>query len=309
VADRSPPTPPILLGVDVGGSHTAAALARSDGTVLARVEGPGAAVRPGQTEATAATIAEVVARAAQLAGVTLPADRAVIGAAGAGRTPERAELRTRLATHRLARRLEVTTDGEIALVAAFGTEPGIVVCAGTGSIAYARDPQGALHRAGGYGWQLGDEGGGYWIGRQALAAAGRAEDHRGAGIRSIPSLLRTAGLTDFDGLVRWAATATPSQVAALAPGVLHEAEEGQEAAQRILDGAAQALGDLVLALASRFPAGHSTSVAASGALLGQHSPLRVAVRESLRSRDPRLGWEDVAVDGPLGAIRLATELR
>src|SRR5438445_6123055 len=50
---------------------------------------------------------------------------------------------------------------------AFADGTGIIVSAGTGSIAYARDPAGQLHRAGGYGWQLGDEGGGYWLDRKS----------------------------------------------------------------------------------------------------------------------------------------------
>src|SRR3989441_10905027 len=54
-------------------------------------------------------------------------------------------------------------DAEIALSTAFADGTGIIVSAGTGSIAYPRDPAGQLHRAGGYGWQLGDVGGGYLL--------------------------------------------------------------------------------------------------------------------------------------------------
>src|SRR2546426_7691906 len=76
-----------------------------------------------------------------------------------------------------------------ALATAFGTGPGILVNAGTGSIAYARDPAGELHRAGGDGWQLGDEGGGYLLGRGALDVPARPADGPGGRATPLPPLL------------------------------------------------------------------------------------------------------------------------
>ena len=82
----------------------------------------------------------------------------MVGAAGAGRPEERDELRSALRSEDLADQIHITGDIEIALAAAFGNDPGIVVTSGTGSVAVARDSFGRLHRAGGYGWQMGDEG-------------------------------------------------------------------------------------------------------------------------------------------------------
>jgi len=69
-------------------------------------------------------------------------------------------------------RIVITNDALIALVAAVGHEPGIVIVCGTGSIAYGRNRDDIAGRAGGWGWVLGDEGSGYWIGRRALRAVG-----------------------------------------------------------------------------------------------------------------------------------------
>src|SRR2546426_12524185 len=77
----------ILLGADAGGSHSAVAIGRDDGTVLGRAEGPGAAMRPGGAAASVVVLADIARRAAALAVVSLPVDRAGIGAAGAGRAP------------------------------------------------------------------------------------------------------------------------------------------------------------------------------------------------------------------------------
>src|SRR5881628_2177520 len=149
-----PPTPVpsfrpsvALLGADAGGSHSTVVIGLADGRLLGRAEGPGASMKPGNATASAAVLAETARRAAAHVG--------------------------------LARRVRVLADAEVALSAAFGRGPGVLVNAGTGSIAYARDPHGGLHRAGGYGWQLGDEGGGYWLGRRALEAAAWAQDGRG----------------------------------------------------------------------------------------------------------------------------------
>src|SRR3989454_9289676 len=84
-----------------------------------------------------------------------------------------------------------------ALATAFGTGPGILVNAGTGSIAYARDPAGELHRAGGDGWQLGDEGGGYWLGGRALDGGAPPPDGPGGGAPPPAPRLGAAGLQHF----------------------------------------------------------------------------------------------------------------
>ena len=109
--------------------------------IIARAEGAGAAVRPGRALASAAVIAEVVRQALAGAG-RLSGDVLYVGAAGAGREPERDELRKALRGENLAPTVVVTTDIEIALAAAFDDGPGIVVSAGTGSVAVGRDRAG-----------------------------------------------------------------------------------------------------------------------------------------------------------------------
>src|SRR5881296_175990 len=199
----------VVLGADAGGSHSTVAIGREDGTVLGRAEGPGAAMRPGGAAASAVVLVDTARRAATQAGVSLPVDRAVVGAAGAGRAQEQRELAAALVAAGIARAARVLADAEVALATAFQSAPGIIITAGTGSIAYARDAAGQLHRCGGHGWQLGDEGGGYWLGRRALDAAARARDGRGEGSTLLARLLSGLGLEGFDDLVRWTATATP----------------------------------------------------------------------------------------------------
>ena len=73
----------------------------------------------------------------------------------------------------------VVNDALVALEAGAGDGPGIVLIAGTGSICYGRNEEGQAARAGGWGYMLGDEGSGWWIGRRALSAVMRQFDGRG----------------------------------------------------------------------------------------------------------------------------------
>jgi len=297
----------VFLGADAGGSHSTVVIGSAK-KILGRADGPGAAMRPGGAAKSAAVLAETARRAAAQAGMDLPAEQAVVGAAGAGRAQEQAELETALVDAGVARRVRVLADGEVALATAFGAGPGILVNAGTGSIAYARDPAGELHRAGGYGWQLGDEGGGYWLGRRALDVAARSQDGRGEGSTLLARLLGALGLQHFDDLVRWTATATPAQMAALAPHVLNAAREGEGVARQAVADAAHELVELVEVLARHFPGTGPVPVAIAGGLLLPQSPLTAAFRERLTTGLKRARLMTERIDPAVGALRLAGEL-
>ena len=300
--------PTVFLGIDVGGSHTTVVVGDGDAQVLARADGPGAAMRPGGAETSAAVIADTARRAAAAAGVPLPADAAMVGAAGAGREQEQRELSAALVAAQVARRVRVAGDSEVNLAAAFGDGPGILINAGTGSIAFARSPDGRLHRAGGYGWQLGDEGGGYWLGRRALAAAARSTDEPEESSTLLERLLVALGLRHLDDLIRWTATANPAQVASLAPHVLNAAREGEAVAQRAVADAAAELARLIGVLTRHFPGAEPIAVATVGGLLRPGSPLLRGLHDVLAAQVPRAHLVDGPVDAPVEAVRLAARL-
>jgi glucosamine kinase len=293
----------VLIGADVGGSKTAVAVSR-DGKVVGRADGSGAAVRPGRALASASSIADVVRQALSAAGLLL-GDVLVVGAAGAGREPERDELQKALRGENVATRVLVTTDIDIALAAAFGDGPGIVVSAGTGSVAVGRDRTGARHRIGGYGWQMGDEGSGYAIGRASLGAVSRAVDGRSPRTSLSDRLLTATRSDSYDDLVRWAASATPAEVAALAPHVLAVAASGDPLAQGIADYAARELSQLAICLLPKMDVSPPVPVAVTGGLLGAGQPLRKTLLAKL-AEEPQFRPLDEPVDAVAGALSLAT---
>lgn len=290
------------IGIDAGGSKTAVLLA-ADEKVLARVEGPPGAVRPGRALAAASRIAATVRRALTEAQL-LEADVLCVGAAGVGRDPERTELREGLRGERLARRIVVTGDLDIALEAAFGSGPGIVLVSGTGSVAIARTPDGSLHRQGGYGWQMGDEGSGFAVARAALQALGRARDGRNEATRLNELILAHPPRKDFDELVRWSGSAEPGEIATLAPIVFAAAAGGDTAAREIVEAAAEDLAGLVAPLLAKFPPKGQVGLALAGGNLAPGRGLRAPLLTRLK-KTPRLTVREGMLEPAEGALAIA----
>ncbi|MEO6067450.1 MAG: BadF/BadG/BcrA/BcrD ATPase family protein [Gemmatimonadota bacterium] len=295
----------IFVGVNVGGTRTTAVVGNAT-EILGRAHGPGAAVRPGRALTSANTIADVSRKALASAG-ELTAEAMVVGAAGAGRDPERNEVLAALLNEQVAERVQVTTDIEIALVAAFPESPGIVLNAGTGSIALGRDAEGKTHRTGGFGWQMGDEGSGYGIGKAAMGAVSRAHDGRGPSTKLTLRAMAAAKANNFDQFVSWGTTATPADVAALAPGVIEMAQLGDQVAQGIVDYAVRELVLLVTALQPRC-GGSPNSVALAGGLLATDGLLRPAIIAKLKETRG-IAVVEADVDGAIGALGMARKLK
>ena len=149
--------------------------------------------------------------------------------------------------HIPARHYLLTSDAAIALAAAVRDAPGIIVIAGTGSIAFARDDQGKLLRAGGWGIPFDDRGSGYDLGRKAVAAALEAFDGRGPHTTLMERICRHLDLGDITEII--SQQLEPQQVAALFPLVMEAAREGDLVARHLCDDAARDLADLAVALA------------------------------------------------------------
>ncbi len=297
-----------LVGVDAGGSHTEAVVADELLTIRARVRGPAGAVRPGGLPAAARAIVGAVRQALTEAGVTGLPRALVVGAAGAGREQERRALGDALIEAHVAHHVEVTTDAAVALESVFRQAAGILLIAGSGSIAYARDPSGVVWRAGGLGWQLGDEGSGYHLGRAVLGAVGKAADGRGPATALAAAVARHVGADSLDALVHWSGAASPGAVAALAKIAQEVAQGGDRVAQTLVDAAAEELAQHVLTLLQRFPAEVVVPVALAGGILTAGFPVRDALLATLAERAPRLSVVSQEVDPPRGALALAARL-
>jgi glucosamine kinase len=239
----------IFAGVDGGGTKSTLLLADAAGTELARVSGAAGLVDPRHPERSAEVIAQLLRMASAQAGLSAPPAALCAGLAGVGNEAERAAVEQALAG--AARRVCVISDGEVALHGAFGGGPGVLLVAGTGSVAYGRGPDGRMERCGGWGMYVGDEGSGYALGRAALAAALRSVDGREAETRLLPVLLELLKLDGPRGIPPWAGRAAKGDVASLARHVLDVAAGGDAVALRVVEHQAAELASHVIALAHR----------------------------------------------------------
>lgn len=146
--------------------------------------------------------------------------------------------------------MEVTNDGIIALTGATGGEPGIIVVAGTGSIAYGRNAAGMQGRAGGWGYIFGDEGGGFDIAREAVRACLRMEEGWGPATALHEHFLKASGSTSANDMMHRFYTTDFSrpQIAALSQIVDDCARHGDAIATEILNRAAQQLAGFAMSV-------------------------------------------------------------
>jgi N-acetylglucosamine kinase-like BadF-type ATPase len=293
-----------VIGVDGGGTHMRAVIVDTEGRELGRAESTGAVVTVDDPSRAAGAVRAAVRVAAEQAGVELPGAFMWAGLAGAGSKAARDAVAGALDDGSLSARLRIGTDVEAAFHDAFGDGPGILVIAGTGSIAWARSPGGAVRRIGGWGRHLGDEGGGFAIGTDALRRLTWAEDGRAAGTDMRGDLLERCGVDSVDGLIAWIDAASKLEVAALAPVVVDAADAGDPAATEIVADAIRALTEHVrTAVEVTGPWLEPAPLVLWGGLLAEGGPLRSRMIEAVREAGVRHSAREI--DPPMGAARLA----
>jgi len=176
-------------------------------------------------------------------------------------------------------------DGEIALVGAHGQRQGALVLAGTGSIVYGISPQGDSHIVGGWGYLLGDEGSGFWLGKQALLHLAHCADVGHLDARAT-RIMQQMSIDEARQLVPWAYSERPfsaRKIAGLAALVLELAQAGDLWALDVIERGALALLKQVDNLAARWQ-GQAMPVALAGGLLENETPLRQRLLELLHGR-------------------------
>jgi len=278
----SPAARPMVIGIDVGGTHTRGVAVAADGAVLARARR--AAGNP-RTVGAAAARAEIEGILADIrADAPGPVAHLMIGSAG--RTDPALPDESRALAHDVGvPAATVDSDARIAHAAAFGTRPGVMVVAGTGSQCLAFGSDGRRVRVGGWGPTFGDEGSAHWIGSRAIREALHALDAEQpnglvdvlfsfAGVaRDLPENVRNARLLDAlyrpgtgsEGLARFTAR--------VALHVAELGEAGNSDAAALLQRAGEELAGLAILAADR--AGIS-AVACAGSVLDDNPIVRAS---------------------------------
>jgi glucosamine kinase len=299
----------LFAGVDGGGSKTRLILATETGEEIASVEGPKSAMKPGGAKDSGVVIADLMKEALSIAGALEIPTMLYAGFAGVGREEERRDLENELNNLGVAEEVVVDTDASIALVDAFGTGPGIIVIAGTGSVAYGRANDGTRVRCGGWGAVFGDEGSGAWIGKRALGVVAAAADGREGPTALTGSILTAAEVRSPEELIPWAIAATTTSLARLAPVVMATAIAGDPRAIALVSLAAEELVVHVRALALRLFGDERAAipVAFSGGLLQKGTLLRKKLEQRVRSAVPGAQIKSGEIIPARGAVRAAIQ--
>jgi glucosamine kinase len=297
------------LGIDGGGSKTKC-IAGADTTILgSAVTGPSNITRVGEARARE-SIHQAITQACAAAKIT-PQQivSACIGAAGAARK-EVAEAVRKFAAELIPGKIKIVGDMEIALQAAFGIGPGVIVIAGTGSIAFGRNEQGQTARAGGWGYAISDEGSAHWIARQAVIALLRAADEANGFPTNSALLQELKRASNVNSLEQLASAANATQdFAGLFPAVVNAAEGSDQQARQILQQAASELARLAqIVMRKLYPAKNSSvSMAMVGGVFRHALKVRESFAAQVYSENTNVVLNREVIEPIQGALQLARE--
>jgi N-acetylglucosamine kinase-like BadF-type ATPase len=297
-----------VLGIDAGGTKTVCLLADELGNVVAEARGGGANLQAaGELE-----VEKVLHRVMEEAIGTRPLTPAAIclGIAGVDRADDLAVVSAIMRRIGYKARIVVVNDALIALEAGAPNQPAVVVISGTGSISYGRNAKGEAARAGGWGYVLGDEGSGYWIGRAALRAVLRQEDHRGPATLLTDLLLKHFGVNAPPELIHhiYSRNLKPMAFGALATCVQSAFSQGDAVAIGILRGAANELEIFALSVARRLElVGQPFVFILAGGIFRAVPWLRQELERRLPVAAPRSRVEMLDREPAVGAVALALQ--
>lgn len=307
-----------VVGFDGGGTKTAAILADRAGTVLAEASAGPSNFQIIGVEQAAQTLVSLLKHCLTQSGRSGSDLAAVVaGLTGAGRAADQQRMREALLGHLRkeglpSERVSVESDARIALEGAFKGSSGIILIAGTGSIAFGKTAEGEIFRVGGWGRVLGDEGSGYAIGRDALNLVTRNLDGRGKATLLTKLVAERFGLKDQESIIQ-AVYRANFDIASVAPLVIEAADQHDTESERLLNRAAFELTEHVRTLtfilegATR-AARQKIPLSFVGSLLDNPTTLSKIVKHKIEFSIPQITVIRPQASPAFGAVLMALRL-
>ncbi|MEO7913684.1 MAG: BadF/BadG/BcrA/BcrD ATPase family protein [Roseiflexaceae bacterium] len=294
----------LLLGIDGGGSHTRAMITDSSGMVLGKGQAGSSNCQSVGFAAATQALHQAIGTARTDAGIEahIPFDAACFGLAGAGRLGDQMRFTAWAAENRIATNVRCVSDAEIILAAGTPEQWGVALISGTGSLCWARSPDGSSVRVGGWGYLLGDEGSGYDLAVRALRLAAQTADGRATAHGLLAGVLAYWELDQPAQLIGYVyrTELTRASIANVSKLVLNLAEAGDAYAVALIERAGGELADMVSVAIGRLGL-DAPPVALAGGLLASML-LRAALLSRVRTPLGRVTYVDQPV---AGAITLA----
>ncbi len=299
-----------FIGFDGGGTKTEAVLLDTQGQLAGRgLSGPSNPLRVG-FEPAFANLRSAAEKALSAARADAKQVRGVCaGLAGAGSRRIVKRVMAFLVETFPGADVHVTTDASVALEAATDGGPGVILIAGTGSIALGRNAAGQTARAGGMGPWVGDEGSAFDIGRRGVMAVARARDGL-APVTLLAEMIPAAlEVPNFYSLLERVAESHEKVFPRIFPLVVDAADLGDDPSREILFTAALALSQIALSVARRLNlADQKFILAKSGGVFGHSELLDGALDALLVSGAPKVKIQQLEVSPAVGAARWAMRL-
>ncbi|HSN37962.1 MAG TPA: BadF/BadG/BcrA/BcrD ATPase family protein [Arthrobacter sp.] len=288
-----------VIGLDIGGTKTRGVRFENGRPVADESVGSSNVQNVSPAEA-ARHLGELFAR---IGGGTVA--RVYAGAGGIDTAEDAAALAALIAPHVPAARITVVHDSRL-LLAAGGASTGVAVIGGTGSAAWGRNSRGGEARAGGWGYLLGDEGSGYWLGREAVRHSLRRMNQGQEPDELTTALLASCGVDDPNKLIALFHSPDTGRRywAERARLVVAAADAGHAASRELIDQAGEDLAALALQTVRQL--GVEGPVILGGGL-GMNVP---RLQASFRSTLAAAGITDVRVldrDPVFGVLQLVAE--
>lgn len=302
------PADTLVVGIDGGGTRTRVVAVDGTGVLVGHREVGSINLDDVPWDAARHRLRDALAALRRDTGRDGPFDAGFLGMGGVLAARDRDAMRDLAAQAGLApdERIGVHHDAFAALEGGLLGAPGIIVVAGTGSISFGRNGDGAEAKCGNWGPALGDEGSGHWLGREALRATAHAYDGR----RPETSLARTTlawlGIDDPDELLGRVHRndLTRSTIASYAPTVLRLADEGDPVATDIVRDGTRLLATTVRIVHGRlFEAETVEGIIIGG--LGGNETYRAAFEQAVHAVAPNLRFVEPSLRPVLGSARLA----
>ena len=294
-----------FAGVDGGGTKTALVLVDENGEEIGRaVSTTSNSAVVGHAKAVE-TLRELITRAAETAGVSLPLAGLWCGLSGSDRPEDHVKLRPGL--NHLANELRLTNDAELA-IGSLPNRVGVALVSGTGSIAFGRNAAGTRKRASGWGHIFGDYGSGYDVGRKALYHFSAFIDGYGPATSLVERLTDYWQLPEPYSIINrvYDSKTTKGDIAKLSRLVVDAAADGDEVSQQILRTVAFDLATYADAVARRLELGPVLDLALVGGMLTHVDVFRQHVLKNLTA-NWTLGEVELVTDPALtGARSIAT---
>lgn len=197
----------------------------------------------------------------------------------------------------------LVSDAEMAHRAIWGKAHGMTLLVGTGSIAIGEDTNGLLKRSGGYGFQIGDVGSGYWLGKNLLTQliiCERSEEKDLVDLRKVVIDHYKTKLFE-EALEIASSDKNIAEMAGLAVPLLHKAEDGNYLAKHIVDSGVEGLEELICNLIPKLD--NQKSIGFHGSLITKSKFYRSLLLNRLGIEN----WEKTQNEAVFGGLILIEE--